>query len=144
MVTDWAPVQELMDDLDWGRKMFVTRLLNVTGALLMLTTFIGRRITRDDLFLRVGYLNAPVMPERILWFRSPLRWWHLGPLIILIFAVAMIAFLFSNLRPNFWQLDPALAVVAVGSSHCRPQCCERGIPIPLRSFRAPSQRAATP
>jgi membrane protease YdiL (CAAX protease family) len=104
MVMDWAPVQGLMDDLDWGPKMFVTRLLNATGALLMLTTFIGRRITRDDLFLRVGYLNAPVKPERILWFRSPLRWWHLGPLILLIFALAMIAFLFSNLRPNFWQL----------------------------------------
>ncbi|PYK80396.1 MAG: hypothetical protein DMF40_05745 [Verrucomicrobia bacterium] len=104
MLTDWAPVQRLTDDLDWGPKMFVTRLLNATGALLMLTTFIGHRITRDDLFLRVGYMNAPVKPERILWFRSPLRWSHLGPPIVLIFAVAMIAFLFSNLRPNFWQL----------------------------------------
>jgi hypothetical protein len=70
MVADWAPVQRLLDDLDWGPKMFVMRLLNATGALLMLTTFIGRRVTRDDLFLRVGYLNAPVKPERILWFRS--------------------------------------------------------------------------
>jgi membrane protease YdiL (CAAX protease family) len=104
ILTDWAPIRGLMDDLDWGPKMFVTRLLNVAGALLMLTTFIGRRITRDDLFLRIGYLNAPVKPERILWFRSPLRWWHLGPLIVLIFALAMIAFLFSSLRPNFWQL----------------------------------------
>src|SRR5437868_8311811 len=49
ILTDWAPVHGLMDDLDWGPKMFVTRLLNVAGALLMLTTFIGRRITRDDL-----------------------------------------------------------------------------------------------
>ena len=104
IVADWGPVYGLMDGLDWGPKMFVIRLLNVTGALLMLTTFVGRRITRDDLFLRIGYLNAPVKPERILWFRSPLRWWHLGPLIVLIFALAMIAFLFSNLRPNFWQL----------------------------------------
>lgn len=104
ILADWAPVHGFMDDLDWGPKMFVTRLLNVAGALLMLTTLIGRRITRADLFLRVGDLNAPVMPERIPWFRSPLRWWHLGPLIVLIFALAMIAFLFSSLRPNFWQL----------------------------------------
>ena len=104
LLADWGPVQRFMDNLDWGPKMFVTRLLNAAGALLMLTTFIGRRFTRDDLFLRVGQLNAPVKPERILWFRSPLRWWHLGPIIVLIFAVAMIAFLFSNLRPNFWQL----------------------------------------
>ena len=66
MVADWGPVQGLMDDLDWGPKIFVTRLLNTTGALLMLATFIGRRVTRDDLFLRVGNLNAPVKPERIL------------------------------------------------------------------------------
>jgi membrane protease YdiL (CAAX protease family) len=104
ILADWGPVHGFMDDLDWGPKMFVTRLLNVAGALLMLTTFIGRRISRDDLFLRVGDLSAPVKPERILWFRSPLRWWHLGPLIVLIFALAMIAFLFSSLRPNFWQL----------------------------------------
>jgi membrane protease YdiL (CAAX protease family) len=104
ILSDWSPVRGLMDDLDWGPKMFVTRFLNVAGALVMLTTFIGHRITRDDLFLRIGDLNAPVKPERILWFRSPLRWWHFGPLIVLIFALAMTAFLFSNLRPNFWQL----------------------------------------
>jgi len=102
---DWAPVQSLMNNLDWGPKIFVTRLLNVAGALLMLTTFVGRHVTRDDLFLRIGKLNAPVKPERILWFRSPLRWWHLGPLIIVIFAMAMTAFLFSHLRPDFWQLS---------------------------------------
>jgi membrane protease YdiL (CAAX protease family) len=104
ILTDWAPVQNLMDDLDWGPRIFVSRLLNALGALLMLTAFIGRGFTRDDLFLRVGQLNARVKPERILWFRSPLRWWHFGPLIVLIFAMAMVAFLFSNLRPNFWQL----------------------------------------
>jgi membrane protease YdiL (CAAX protease family) len=144
MVADWAPVQRLMEDLDWGPKMFVMRLLNATGALLMLTTFIGRGITRDDLFLRVGYLNAPVKPERILWFRSPLRWWHLGPLIVLIFAVAMIAFLFSNLRPNFWQLTQhwqllpwALATAALNAANeefqfrCVPLAHLRNV-LPLR------------
>ncbi len=102
---DWAPVQSLMSNLDWGPKILVMRLLNVAGALLMLTTFVGRHVTRDDLFLQIGKLNSPVKPERILWFRSPLRWWHLGPLIIVIFAMAMTAFLFSHLRPNFWQLS---------------------------------------
>jgi membrane protease YdiL (CAAX protease family) len=102
---DLSPVQSLMNNLDWGPKIFVTRLLNVAGALLMLTTFVWRHVTRDDLFLRIGKLNAPVKPERILWFRSPLRWWHLGPLIIVIFAMAMTAFLFSHLRANFWQLS---------------------------------------
>jgi CAAX amino terminal protease family. len=144
ILTDWAPVHGLMDDLDWGAKTFVTRLLNTAGALLMLTTFIGRRITRDDLFLRVGQLNAPVKSERILWFRSPLRWWHLGPLIVLIFALALIAFLFYNLRPNFsqltqhWQLFPwAIATAALNAANeefqfrCVPLAHLRNV-LPLR------------
>jgi membrane protease YdiL (CAAX protease family) len=104
MLNDCAPVQALTKNLDWAPRIFVSRLLNVVGALLMLTVFIRPGFSRDDLFLRVGGLDAPVKPERIMWFRSPLRWWHLGPLIVLIFAAAMVAFLFSNLRPNFWQL----------------------------------------
>ena len=144
MVADWDPVRALIEDLDWGPKMFVMRLLNVTGALLMLTTFIGRKITRDDLFLRIGCLDAPVKPERILWFRSPLRWWHLWPLIGLIFALAMVAFLFSNLRPNFWQLTQhwqllpwALATAALNAANeefqfrCVPLAQLRNV-LPLR------------
>ena len=147
IVAEWAPVHGFMDDLDWGPKMFVTRLLYVAGALLMLTTFIGRRITRADLFLRVGNLNAPVKPERILWFRSPLRWWHLGPLIVLIFALAMIAFLFSSLRPNFWQLTQhwqlfpwAVATAALNAANeefqfrCVPLAHLRNV-LPLREAR---------
>src|SRR5206468_1999275 len=145
VLTDWTPVHGFMDDLDWGPKMFVTRLLNVGGALLMLTTFIGRRITRDDLFLRVGDLHAPVKPERILWFRSPLRWWHLGPLIVLIFALALIAFLFCRLRPNFcqltqhWQLFPwAVATAAVNAANEEFQF--RVVPLAhRRNVRAPRE-----
>jgi membrane protease YdiL (CAAX protease family) len=144
MLNDCAPVQGMMNNLDWGPKIFISRLLNVVGALLMLTTFIGRGFSRDDLFLRVGKLNAPVKPERILWFRSPLRWWHLGPLIVLIFATAMIAFLFSNLRPNFWQLTQhwqlfpwAVATAALNAANeefqfrCAPLAHLRSV-MPLR------------
>jgi membrane protease YdiL (CAAX protease family) len=144
VLNDWSPLQVMMNNLDWGPKIFLTRLLNVAGALLILTTFIGRRVTRDDLFLRVGQLNAPVKPERILWFRSPLRWWHLGPLIVLIFAMAMIAFLFSNLRPNFWQLTQhwqlfpwAVATAALNAANeefqfrCAPLAHLRNV-LPLR------------
>src|SRR5437763_15856073 len=38
------------------------------------------------------------------WWRSLLRWSPAGPPIVLLFAVAMIAFFLANLRPNFWQL----------------------------------------
>ena len=103
MLGELEPIQSLMNNLDWAPKIFVTRLLNVAGALLMLTTLVGRNVTRDNLFLRLGKLNAPVKPERIL---SPLRWWHVGLLITVIFATAMTLFLFLKLRPTFWQLTP--------------------------------------
>ena len=44
---------------------------------------------------------------------------------------------------EFLATYPTLAVAAVGSGHRRRQCCQRGIPIPLRSFGASSQRAVT-
>lgn len=141
---DWAPIQVLLANLDWGPRVFVSRLLNVGGALLLLTTLIGRGFTQDDLFLRIGHLNAPVKPERILWFRSHIRWWHLGPLIIVIFAIAMTAFLFTSLRPNFlqlsqhWQLFPwALATAALNAANeefqfrCLPLAHLRDV-LPLR------------
>ena len=123
-LSDWPPIQVLMANLDWGPKIFVSRLLNVAGALLLLATLIGRGFNRDELFLRIGQLNAPVKPERILWFRSHVRWWHLAPLIIVTFAVAMAAFLFTTLRPNFWQLSQhwqllpwALATAALNAAN---------------------------
>jgi membrane protease YdiL (CAAX protease family) len=143
-LADWAPIQVLVANLDWGPKIFVSRLLNVGGALLLLTTLIGRGFTQDDLFLRIGKLNAPVKPERILWFRSHIRWWHLGPLIVLIFAIAMTAFLFTSLRPNFWQLSQhwqlfpwALATAALNAANeefqfrCLPLAHLRHV-LPLR------------
>ena len=143
ILADWAPVHGFMDDLDWGPKMFVTRLLNVAGALLMLTTFIGRRITRADLF------SARRRPERAS---------QAGVDSVVSQSVTMVApraadradfragddriFVFQS-SAEFLAADPALAAVPVGCSHCRPQCRQRGISIPLRSFGASSQRAAT-
>ena len=136
--SDWSPIQALMANLDWGPKIFVSRLLNVVGALLLLITLGGRGFTQDDLFLRIGQLNAPVKPERILWFRSHIRWWHLGPLIIVIFAMAMTAFLFTSLRPNFWQLSQHWASFPWALATAALECRQRRIPVPLCSSGTPS------
>jgi membrane protease YdiL (CAAX protease family) len=124
MLGEWGPIQSFAGEIGWGPKIFMARLLNVVGALLMLTTFVGRHFTRDDLFLRVGQLNAPAQPEPILWFRKPIPWTRFGPQLLVIFGLGLTAFLFVSLRPNFgelsplWQLLPwALATAALNAAN---------------------------
>jgi membrane protease YdiL (CAAX protease family) len=124
MLGEWGPIQGFAGEIGWGPKIFMSRLLNVVGALLMLITFVGRHFTRDDLFLRVGQLNAPAQPEPILWFRKPIPWTRFGPQLLVIFGLGLTAFLFVSLRPNFgelsplWQLLPwALATAALNAAN---------------------------
>ena len=105
MLGEWGPIQSFAAGISWGPKIFLSRLLNVAGALLMLTTFIGRNFNRDDLFLRVGQLDAPAQPEPILWFRKPIPWTRFGPQLLVIFGLGLTAFLFVSLRPNLGELS---------------------------------------
>src|SRR5205814_602575 len=59
MLGEWGPVQSFVAEISWGPKIFMSRLLNVASALLMLTTFISRNFSTDDLFLWVGALLWP-------------------------------------------------------------------------------------
>src|SRR4026207_1389867 len=82
MLGEWGPIQTFAAGISWGPKIFLSRLLNVAGVLLILTTFIGRKFSRDDLFLRIGQPDAPAQPERILWFRKPIPWSRVGPQLL--------------------------------------------------------------
>ena len=124
MLGEWGPIQSFATGMSWGPKIFMSRLLNVAGVLLILTTFIGRNFTTDDLFLRIGQLDAPAQPEPILWFRKPIPWSRFGPQLLVIFGLGLTAFLFHSLRPNlgelsrFRQLLPwALATAALNAAN---------------------------
>ncbi|HLC12281.1 MAG TPA: type II CAAX endopeptidase family protein [Chthoniobacterales bacterium] len=124
MLGEWGPIQTFAAGISWGPKIFLSRLLNVAGVLLILTTFIGRKFSRDDLFLRIGQLDAPAQPEPILWFRKPIPWSRFGPQLLVIFGLGLTAFLFDSLRPNlgelsrFRQLLPwALATAALNAAN---------------------------
>src|SRR5437868_738068 len=104
MLDDWAPLHHVIANASWGAQQFLERLLLALGALLLLSTFIGRGFSREDLFLRVGDLSAPAQPERLLWFRKPIPWTRLGPQLLILFGVALPAFLFFTLQPDFGQL----------------------------------------
>ena len=124
MLGESAPIQRFATELGLGGKIFISRVLNVAGALLLLATFIGRNFSRDDLFLHVGQLDAPAQPEPILWFRKAIPWTRFGPQLLVIFGLGLTTFLFMSLRPDFghpshpWQLLPwALATAALNAAN---------------------------
>jgi len=124
MLGESAPIQRFATELGLGGKIFISRVLNVAGALLLLATFIGRNFSRDDLFLHVGQLDAPAQPEPILWFRKAIPWTRFGPQLLVIFGLGLTTFLFISLRPDFgrpshpWQLLPwALATAALNAAN---------------------------
>ncbi len=144
LLADWAPIQSLSANASWGAQQFIARLLNGAGALLMLTTFIGRKFTRQNLFLSAGQLDAPAQPEPILWFRKPIPWTRLGPQLLVVFGLLLPAFLFVTLRPDLsqvsslWRILPwAVATAAVNAANeefqfrCVPLAHLRGV-LPLR------------
>jgi membrane protease YdiL (CAAX protease family) len=105
-VAHWA------SGLDWGARLFLGRVLFVSGALIMLITLWGSGLSRRDLFLQLGDLRAPVRPEFILWFRRPIPWTRFGGQLLSIFGVILPLFLLFSLRPDFshagrvWQFLP--------------------------------------
>jgi membrane protease YdiL (CAAX protease family) len=143
-LAEWTPIQNLSTQSSWAAQQLIARLLNGVGALLMLTTFIGGNFTRRDLFLCVGQLDAPAEPEGIPWIKKPVSWTRLGPQLLVVFGIALPAFLFVTLRPDFgqasrlWQILPwALAIAAVNAFNeefqfrCVPLAHLRGV-LPLR------------
>jgi membrane protease YdiL (CAAX protease family) len=143
-LADWTPIANLSAHSSWAAQQLIARVLNGVGALLMLTTFIGRNFTRGDLFLRVGQLDAPAQPEGMFWFRKPIPWTRLGPQLLFVFGIVLPVFLCITLRPDFgqvsrlWQILPwALATAAVNAFNeefqfrCVPLAHLRGV-LPLR------------
>jgi membrane protease YdiL (CAAX protease family) len=122
LLADWQPIESLTAHSGWAAQQFISRLLNCVGALLMLTTLFGGNISRGDLFLRVGQLDAPAQPETILCFKKPIPWTRLGPKLLFVFGIVLPAFLFITLRPDLgqvsrlWRILPwAFATAAVNA-----------------------------
>jgi membrane protease YdiL (CAAX protease family) len=117
-VSHWAT------HLSWGARFFVGRLLPVGGAILMLITLFRSGLTRRDLFLCRGDLNAPAQPEAILWFRRPIPWTRFGYQLLIIFGIALPLFLFFSVGPDLtkawriWRYLPwGLATAALNAAN---------------------------
>jgi CAAX protease family protein len=105
-------------NLGWAAHWFVERVLALAGAVIIGLTLIGSGLTRRDLFLRTGEVDAMARPEPPFWFR-PIPWTLLGPILLVIFSVTLPIFLYFSLHPDFstseraWHLLPWGILTAV-------------------------------
>jgi hypothetical protein len=86
--------------LNWGERQFLGRVLALSGAVIMSFTLIGSGLKRRDLFLRCGDLSAPAQREPLLLIFKAIPWTRLGPILLIIFGVALPLFLYFSLRPD--------------------------------------------
>lgn len=96
-----AGIHAFSADSSWGHQLLVARTLPVAGALLMSLTLIGSRLRPRDLYLRLGNVSAPALPEPFFFLRKPVRWTTFGPVWLVVFGFALPLFLYVSLRPNF-------------------------------------------
>src|ERR1041385_317631 len=94
-------VLAVTDHVSWGERLFLARTFTLSGALLVSFTLIGSGITRRDLFIAWGNPAAPAQPTRI-------SWSALGPIVIVVFAVALVPYLYFTVYPNFRISDRIL------------------------------------
>ena len=104
-------VRDISDNVSWGARFFIARALTVSGAILVSLTLIGSGLTRRDLFLKVGNLAAPAQPIPFLGLRKPVPWTRFGPGLLLVFALALVPFLYFTAHPNFAASDRILHFV---------------------------------
>jgi membrane protease YdiL (CAAX protease family) len=94
-------VRGLSDNASWGARLFIARMMTLSGAFLAGFTLIGSGLTRRDLFLCWGNLDAPAQPIRFLGLRKPVPWTWFGPILILAFALVLSPFLYLTVHPHF-------------------------------------------
>jgi membrane protease YdiL (CAAX protease family) len=94
-------VHSLSQGASWGARLFIARILTLSGVLLLAFTLIGSRRTRRDLFLCRGNLSAPAQPIPFVGLRKPIPWTVFGPALLVVFGVALPLFLYFMVYPDF-------------------------------------------
>ena len=94
-------VHSLSQNASWGGRLFIARILTMSGLMLLGLTLIGSGMTRRDLFWCRGNLAAPAQPIPFLGLRKPIPWTWFGPGLLVIFGVALPVFLYLTMHPDF-------------------------------------------
>jgi hypothetical protein len=94
-------VRDISSNASWGARFFIARALTLAGTVLVSLTLIRSGLTRRELFLKPGNLAAPAQALLLLGLRKPVPWTLFGPGLLVVFALALVPFLYFTLHPNF-------------------------------------------
>src|SRR5437763_1523271 len=72
-------VHSLSQNASWGGRLFIARILTLSGLMLLGLTLLGSGMTCRDLFWCRGNLAAPAQPIPFLGLRKPIPWTWFGP-----------------------------------------------------------------
>lgn len=89
------------ESADWGLQVFIKRCLPLVGAALMIFTLIGNGMRRSDAYLHIGNMSAPAGPIPWLGLRRRIPWTVFGPILLVVFGIALPSFLYYSLQPDF-------------------------------------------
>lgn len=103
-VGDWDTFENWVPQFNWGGQLFVRRSLTLIGVVLLAFTLIGERLRPRDAYLAIGDMSARAQPVPWLGIRKRIRWTVLGPILLVLFGIALPAYLYVSLQPNFAQL----------------------------------------
>jgi membrane protease YdiL (CAAX protease family) len=96
--------QSIFQQLSWGGQFFLSRVIRIIGALLMLLTLVGSNITSRELFLRKGNWSAQVQPEPFLPLKGRITWLRLTVVTLLVLGVLSPIFLYCTLHPQVGRI----------------------------------------
>lgn len=110
--------------VNWGVHLFIARCLPLVGAALMMFTLVGTNVRRADSYLHIGNMAAPAEPIAWLGIRRRISWTVFGPILLVLFGIALPLFLYFSLRPDFaasarvWRFLPwILATAALNAAN---------------------------
>lgn len=88
-------------EVNWGMHLFIARSLPLVGAGLMIFTLVGTDVRRADSYLHIGNMAAPAEPIPWLGIRRRIPWTIFGPILLVVFGIALPLFLYFSLGPDF-------------------------------------------
>jgi membrane protease YdiL (CAAX protease family) len=90
-------------DVNWGTHLFIKRCLPLVGAGLMIFTLFGNGVQRSHTYLHIGNMAAPAEPIPWLGIRRRIPWTVFGPILLVVFGIALPSFLYYSLQPDLAQ-----------------------------------------
>lgn len=132
MLTDLPAWRNWVASFAWGPRQVVLLIPLVIPAALMLASFLGSGITRRQMFLDIGVLNAPYVASKLFGFRDGNAWWRVaagyigvvGGLTVLIMLTRLLG---ANIDVEHWFANFGWILLAAAGHALLQELMFRGL-----------------